>query len=70
MKTLSPKQDVQRTMWLHGFKVFCQSMDADTDLNDLNWYDVSIGWFMARGCDKETAFELAGIARYEHGYWV
>lgn len=54
---------------LEGFKEFCEENTDETLLEEIQWYDMSLGWFLARGADIETAIDLAVAARYDYGYW-
>lgn len=51
------------------FLTWCESIDADSvdadNLNDCDWYDLSLGFFIANGItDIATARDLAEYARY------
>jgi hypothetical protein len=39
------------------------------DAYELDWYDMSVGYFLAKGADIEKALELARIARYRFQYF-
>ena len=42
---------------------------ADTLENDINWYDMSIGWAVASASiDNRIALDFANYARYEKQY--
>lgn len=38
-------------------------------LDELDWKDLSIGFFIGIGCTPSKSRELARIARYTHEYW-
>ena len=35
-----------------------------------DWFDLSYGFFLAKGLSPDQAFEAASEARYTHQYWV
>ena len=43
--------------------------DDQANPSEWQWYDMSIGWFLARGCDIGKATQLAIQARYHYEYW-
>ena len=48
----------------------CLNATLAEGMDDLHWKDMSIGWFLANGCNLDAAQELASIARYKHEYWT
>lgn len=66
-----PDDPDRKTVLLAAFKGFCQKHAGDTRLDDIQWYDMSVGWFLAKGAkDVDEAVELAVTARYDHQYWA
>ena len=54
------------------FKQFClasQSEDDRMDLEEQDWFALSLGYFLAFGLPVPDAFRLAGVARYTYKYW-
>jgi hypothetical protein len=52
------------------FKAFCHSSAAkDPELDELDWYDMSVGFFLALGLSVEDAYDVATKCRYTHKYW-
>lgn len=52
------------------FKNFCQSEKAkDPELDELDWYDMSIGFFLALGLSVEDAYAVATECMYTRQYW-
>lgn len=49
-------------------EVCVRANDIDPD-DSLDWYSVSIGFFLARGVEIGMARALALKARHEHMYW-
>jgi len=45
-----------------------KSKDIDPN-EELQWRDMSIGYFLAKGVDVNIAHELATIVRYYFHYW-
>lgn len=37
---------------------------------ELDWRDLSLGFFKALGASDDLAWELATAARYVHHYWI
>lgn len=56
---------------LEEFKKFAieNGKIVDSELTELDWYDMSIGWFLAKGASLNQAVECALDARYKHEYW-
>lgn len=55
---------------ISAFKNFClSSQSEDEELEEVEWYDMSIGYFLALGLDVETSIEAAIECRYTHQYW-
>lgn len=56
---------------MQKFQAFCENPPADPeeDLDQRDWYDMSIGFFLALGATVAQAHHLAVKARYEHQYW-
>lgn len=44
-----------------------QEVDLDSRLD---WYDLSIGFFLAKGLNIKEAHELASEVRYKYEYWA
>lgn len=42
----------------------------EIDADELDWFALSIGYFMAKGCSFERAHHWAMEARYKHHYWM
>lgn len=56
---------------LAKFEVFCKNNSLDDCFDELDWYALSIGYFVASGItDTDRLNELAVYARYDCGYWV
>ncbi len=53
-----------------AFKRFCLQYGEDERFEDLNWYDMSVGFFMALGLTPDEARELANECRYTNQYWL
>ena len=58
---------IDKARLLKEFLEFCSGEGQDEDI-DVDFYDLSVGWFLAKGASVQTAFELAVIARYEAQY--
>jgi hypothetical protein len=41
----------------------------DDEILEIDWYSLSIGWFLAKGASVQDAADLAREARYKHQYW-
>jgi hypothetical protein len=55
---------------LEQFRVdICLRAKEIDEAADLDWYDMSIGYFLAKGADIEKAFYLARMARYRFQYF-
>ena len=59
------------------FRQFCiesDSLPKDSEdketLDDTNWKDMSLGFFIAMGVSIEDAYRLSTIVRYDYGYWT
>lgn len=64
-ETITPEEAMER------FKQFCLSKHGYDDyFDDLDWYDLSIGFFTALGQSAEIVEDLACEARYKHEYWT
>lgn len=48
----------------------CLNRELVEAMEDVDWFGMSLGWFLANGCDFETAHGLALDARYVHEYWT
>ena len=57
---------------LDQFETFCKEGGVlDAELDELDWYDMSIGFFIALGIrDSEKLTELACFVRYKMQYWT
>ena len=57
--------------FLEEFKVeICdKSSEIDPDA-ERDWFDLSYGFFLARGATVEQAIDLAIEARYKNHYWT
>lgn len=51
-------------------KEICESKEIIQATNDLNWFELSIGWFLAKGVDIDRAWDMAREVRYTYGYWL
>ena len=53
------------------FKKFCIEINEKDkeQLEELDWYAMSIGFFIAKGCDIDRAKKFAVKARYDCHYW-
>ena len=47
----------------------CDRADEIDPTSELDWYSLSIGFFMALGLDSARAGDYANEARYTYGYW-
>lgn len=47
----------------------CSRVKEIDDEYELDWYDFSVGFFLARNPDLSLAHECAREARYTHHYW-
>jgi hypothetical protein len=67
---------------VNAFKLFCAASDkpetwedtvidyiGDDPFEEINFYDVSLGFFIALGVPWDDAFRLARIVRYDFQYW-
>jgi hypothetical protein len=55
---------------LKQFKLEICDRAKEVDPKDhLDWYSLSIGYFMAKRIDIKQAIALATIARYTYKYW-
>lgn len=52
------------------FHKFCEMHAENPDLEELDWYDMSVGFFMACNLTSEEACELANIVRYDDQYFI
>lgn len=59
------------------FRQFCiesDSLPKDSEdketLDDTDWKDMSLGFFIAMGVSIEDAYRLSTIVRYDYGYWT
>lgn len=56
---------------VEAFKEFCTDYNQDFSfLDDLDWYDLSIGFFIAHKVSLERVQDVAGYVRYDLNYWV
>lgn len=60
----------QQVAAVEKFKAFCLSSTLDDKSDELDWYALSIGFFLALGLTEDEAFELALHVRYDKGYWA
>jgi hypothetical protein len=67
----SQRSTVKRLfVFVEAFKAFCRSTaDAKEDFDELDWYDMSVGYFIGKGLPARDAFALASICRYKYQYW-
>jgi hypothetical protein len=49
-------------------KVCDNSKEVDSS-NELEWYSLSIGFFLAMGLSVDQAYDYAIAARYDYKYW-
>lgn len=55
---------------LESFKTdICANAKTIDSEDEFDWYDLSIGYFLAKGLDIDAAVDLALIARYDEHYW-
>ena len=58
---------------LEAFKnevcIIKRTEQEEEELEDFEWYDMSVGFFLAKGASVEMAIDLACEARYTHHYW-
>lgn len=66
-KDSGPKTPAQVAA-VEKFKALCVSGNVDRN-EELDWYDMSIGFFLALGLTETEANEMAIYARYDEGYW-
>ena len=52
------------------FHKFCEEHAYTDEFEELNWYDLSIGYFMNSGLTVPEAVELATSVRYDDQYWM
>ena len=52
-----------------AFKKFCEDNSKNEYLDEIHWYDLSIGFFMARGLSVSDSVILALFCRYTAQYW-
>ncbi len=50
-------------------KEVCERAKEVDPQEELDWYALSIGFFLAKGATLEEAEKLAVEARYTHQYW-
>lgn len=55
--------------YLEKFKKICELSDRLDPDNELDWYSLSIGFFIAHRLSMKYAHELAIEAKYKHQYW-
>jgi hypothetical protein len=56
---------------LDKFRRFCQSDNGLSHFDELDWYALSIGFFIACGItDADELSKLALHARYRENYWT
>lgn len=51
------------------FKKFCYENNQEEGLKNSDWYDLSLGFFMALGLSFEDSEKLACDVRYKEHYW-
>jgi hypothetical protein len=49
-------------------EICARAEEIDPD-EERDWWDLSLGFFLAAGLDVESAEEMATFVRYEMGYW-
>lgn len=66
---------------VEAFKQFCQTKVSgnftpeevdyfgEEPFEEVNFYDLSLGFFIASGCSLVDCFDLARITRYNLQYW-
>lgn len=63
-------QNVEITRSLDGMSGYEEAESKCIDYSEeLDWKDLSVGFFIGIGCTPSKAHELARIARYTHQYW-
>lgn len=56
--------------YLLNFKLdVCEGAASIDPTRELDWFSLSIGYFLAEGVPIEEAEVLAEETRYTHGYW-
>lgn len=51
-------------------EICARSNEVDPPEDDgLDWYSMSIGFFLAKGATVDQAYDLASKARYTYQYW-
>lgn len=64
------KVKIKSEVLMADFEAFCRSHNKKSSLNDIEWLDMSIGWFLAKGATVRQAMHLASKAAYHHEYWL
>lgn len=77
LRILSENKEV-----VEAFKEFCTGKGGGKNMTpeetdyceeepflEVDFYDLSLGFFIAKGCDLVVAFNLARICRYDLQYW-
>lgn len=50
-------------------EICAKAAEIDEEFSELDWYDMSIGFFFAKGATYEQASKCARTARYTYEYW-
>lgn len=66
----TPEFNTEELAALEKFKAFCLNNEVDDTFDDLDWYALSIGFFIALDIkDLDRVSDLALHARYHCKYW-
>ncbi len=64
-KTKKEKQTIQAFK-----KTVCDRSDKVDPYEELDWFALSYGFFIAKGIEIERAHELSSWVRYNEQYWM
>ena len=67
--TSRPKNTLERAAIKRFRKEVCGRSESIDPYEDLDWYAMSIGFFLALGIPIDDAARLASWARYDQQYW-
>ena len=48
----------------------CEDSEKADQLDELNWYDLSVGFFLALGFPINEVHKMAREVRYQLNYWM
>jgi hypothetical protein len=54
---------------MQEFRNFCCEHNNAEELQEADWFDLAVGYFLGIGFNIKESFDLAGEARYKHKYW-